>query len=101
MITTCPYCKNPTSQQEYEAEYSSSYCFFHKDTKVRFRESIPENNLQIQMYSLTEEGNYIIIRDNKIMVFKKYYTYILTLPLDPNLTPDNFKNKIKTYINFS
>jgi hypothetical protein len=44
----------------------------------------------------------ILENKNYMRLFKKHpnYKHITDIPIDPNLTPENFNQKLKTYLNF-
>jgi hypothetical protein len=106
MEFTCPYCKNSLIKDE--AFHCSYYCKAHDGVTVKI--NFDYNNGEYNLYC-TEIYNlkYCIIQypDLDDMCIKRLYKYLddysyflFSVPKDPNLTPENFEQKLKTYLNF-
>jgi hypothetical protein len=63
-------------------------------------EYIALNYYDMEDYYIIGENDCFISLDSKVMSIFKDYTHLIRLPLDPNLTPENFEQKLKTYLNF-
>ena len=109
MSAECPYCKKPFKESDKDLFYIS--CENHP-VKVDFfliGHYNYNNSLDIQYVLMTEKYNasdtklwdyQIFIEKNKMILCKKFYT-LKSLPLDKSLTPENFYQKLKTYLIFS
>ena len=95
----CPYCNKELIilATNTGSNRVISKCENHKLIHVRIVRDINFNRIEIW------NNNYIVsITDRKEMRIwqRPSYNIIATLSIDPNLTPENFEKKIKTYLTF-
>jgi hypothetical protein len=103
---TCPYCEKPIDHFPGWDMFGgiNFICRNHGIVIVRFKYSISDNSLlQIDIYFQSHLIKYKEISiypvENKMKLIINYDN-IIELPIDKNLTPENFEQKIKTYLIF-
>jgi rRNA pseudouridine-1189 N-methylase Emg1 (Nep1/Mra1 family) len=108
-MINCPYCKkNVIKFSNKRVNYCLiDKCANHYPIDVYFWENeihlrpnivyslkISKKDIYLTFYSI-----FIYIEENK-MILKKYGNHILNMEYDKNLTPENFFQKVKTYLSF-
>jgi hypothetical protein len=79
-----PYCDKHKSCVEYQYSYQYSSTGYVANVRIG------------------DSGSYVQFwLDKSDMMVYKNYKFITYVSMDPNLTPDNFEQKFKTYLNFS
>ena len=104
MSNICPYCKEVVSIDKKYLSETIYYCDNHKNISVL----ISYNNgfiyaNYIHLYNKEYEGGYHIyvrVEENEMIVRDTNFSGLAILPIDNNLTPENFEKKIKTYLTF-
>jgi len=94
MKKNCPYCNNITDPFEEMWINSPFLCKNHGDINVVFY----KDNSRICMYNRILPSWYLYIIDNFMTLNKEQKT--ITILFDKNLTPENFEQKLKTYLTF-
>jgi len=90
----CPYCKTLCKKVWGDCFNCNSHA---KDYYIAF---YVKDNL---LYKTILVNKYIKIRIKNlynIMEIIRDYEKILSIPIDPNITPENLEQKIKTYLSF-
>ena len=99
-IISCPYCKTEINKI-YENIFT---CTNHNGIVVEIY-SPNENINYIRLYDIDFRNQIFIDKDSMSLFCSKkpvgdYATRKAVLPIDSNLTPENFENKVKTYLTF-
>jgi hypothetical protein len=85
----CKYCGSKLVEKENENGYL--FCFNHKNVEIRC----------VENYMIICDQKYTLYIFSKIKEMHLYdMCFLLKLPIDESLTPENFKQKIKTYMSF-
>ena len=88
----CPYCKEPL---KYEGIGIYARCDNHsKDIEVEFKYLY-----NLYWIKIVKDKWQIYIYENYMELCKDYYRKNI-LPIDKNLTPENFEQKLKLYLTF-
>jgi hypothetical protein len=98
-IYHCAYCNSKLKKYKTTLSWNKWWkCDKHKIKVLFYYEDNELNTICIESL----DSNYILyIRfdENKAYLFYDNDEHI-EIPIDPNLTPENFLNKVKTYMNF-
>ena len=106
--TNCPYCNCSTNNID-DAWLS---CYNHGEIVVRFwnwkryiNNIYAGDKVKQKLYYIGYKDYYIYLypKDNFMNICFNYFDSpdnSITLPIDPNLTPENFEQKLKTYLTF-
>jgi hypothetical protein len=101
MSFNCLYCKKELTKDSYFDDIY--YCSNHKNIFTIYSIENDNNIFYIEM----RNSKYCIIQypELKSMViiercYGNCFDFLLKTTLDSNLTPKNFENKLKTYLNF-
>jgi hypothetical protein len=98
----CMFCKEPLIKEVtyytcYNHNNITMYCW---NSNLKYPDKIDEITITIE-HPYYENYCYIrlFLKDNKMKICS-YLNNSICLPLDLNLTPENFESKLKTYLNF-
>jgi hypothetical protein len=94
----CPYCKELLIRNSWTNSLRFN-CFSHKPCEVEFSFC---GDGTVYYVKLIKYSYYIYMYpiDNKMSLWRDSEHITGNLSIDPNLTPENFEQKIKTYLNF-
>ena len=102
---SCPFCKNTLTS----IDPGSSVLLFpircenHKDIMVHFIYNKPEKKIDyFSMYNFVDPNlcQYQIFVEKENIFIHSYFKVISVLPPDPNLIPETYNQKLKTYLLF-
>jgi hypothetical protein len=97
----CPFCKNSDNIKLCDSGFDR-ICMAHKNQVIILSEFLPSGYIRISY------NNYLIYihsKDKKMFIYynnpgKINNVILYNVDLDPNLTPENIGEKIKTYLTF-
>ena len=98
MKKKCPYCDNENLIEVQGTIYASPVyrCNNHICETFLFFKDLAH----IDYIVICKHIFYIYIFKNKMDLYTKDYSVTMHLPCDSNLTPENFEQKLKTYLTF-
>ena len=102
----CPYCNKITTTYNYlmavssfNAEWKSRSSCINHDINVGFWHNNSNEIDEINLYNVKYAVN-IFLSKNNMVIYYNHHLSNISIPIDNNLTPKNFEEKIKTYLIF-